>query len=194
VIIACSGLFGSGKSAYASWLAARIHARRGCPVWANYTLVGSRALRSIPQLYECIGGVIVLDELQGTIHARRSSKNLEFLEWFDQCRKQDSDVLVITQALHKIDVIVREMIEVCYHCQRVDGRWSEVVGYDLTGATPVIRNRFGFDRSLAYGLYNHRERAWRLLTAEEVEKAVEPQISVLRGSGAASARVRPRAR
>lgn len=194
MIIACSGLFGSGKSAYASWLARRLQLRRGCRVWANYHLDRARPLRSIPQLYECVGGVIVLDELQGTIHARQSSKNLEFLEWFDQCRKQDSDVLVITQALHKIDVIVREMIEVCYACRRVDGRWSEIEAYDLTAATPARRNQFGFDRSLAYGLYNHRERAWRLLKAEEVEKEQSAQLSVLRGSGAASARARPRVR
>jgi hypothetical protein len=187
-------MFGSGKSAYASWLAARLVARRGCQLWANFHHLYSRPLRTIPQLYTCVDGVVLLDELQGTIHARQSSKNLEFLEWFDQCRKQDSDVLVLTQALHKIDVIVREMIEVCYACRRVDGRWSEIEAYDLTGGAPAKKSQFGFDRSVAYHLYNHKERAWRLRTAKEVEDDKNGTDGSLRPPRASVARLGSRGR
>jgi hypothetical protein len=167
--MACAGMFGSGKTAFASWLAGQLAAARGgVPVWANYGLLGAVPVHTFDDLYECVGGVIVLDELQGTIHARRSSHNLEFLRWFDQCRKQDSDVICITQALHKIDVIVREMIELCFACSRENEHMSIITPYDL--ARGKTKPAFYFDRRASYGLYNHKERAWALVGAEEADK------------------------
>ncbi len=112
-VYATEGRFGSGKTAFSVWFAHRLSQERGgCPLWANFDLSGmalvpdierdSSGLRLIDDLYLCEGGVIVLDELQGTIHARRSSHNLEFMAWFDQCRKQDSDVICIRKPSIKL--------------------------------------------------------------------------------------------
>jgi hypothetical protein len=171
-VFAAEGRFGSGKSAYCVWLALTFSARRGgCPIWANFSLKGAIPIRTIADLYTCEGGVIVIDELQGTIHARVSagSANLEFLEWFDQCRKQDSDVICITQAFHKIDVIVREMIEIGFSCQNADiaetvfepkKYVSKIAAIDMDSGREL--SAFRFDRSVSFEYYNHKERAWKL--------------------------------
>lgn len=160
-VMAASGLFGSGKTAFSVYLARSLAARRRCPLWANFSLVGSQPIYTFDDLYRCEGGVIVLDELQGTIHARRSNHNLVFLKWFDQCRKQDSDVICITQALHKIDLIVREMIEIAFECEKRDTRYSRITPIDMYSGRS--RAAFRFDRSVSYPYYDHRERAWALV-------------------------------
>lgn len=161
-VFSCSGVFGAGKTAFAVWFARELSARRGgCPVWANFSLKGSKAIYTFDDLYRCEGGVIVLDELQGTIHARRSNHNLTFLKWFDQCRKQDSDVICITQALHKIDVIVREMIECHFECEKAGGTISRITPVDLVRGRE--RAAFFFDRAWSFDHYDHKERAWALV-------------------------------
>ncbi len=185
---AVEGRFGAGKSAFACWFARELAwSRGGVPVWCNFNVAGMavvpgppRALsgiRYIEDLYLCEGGVILLDELQGTIHARKSNQNLDFLAWFDQCRKQDSDVICITQALHKIDVIVREMIDIAFSCEdkgiTLDGQYlSRITPIDMYSLTE--RSSFVFNRAESFGLYNHRERAWALesKTAELKKRTV----------------------
>jgi hypothetical protein len=171
-VMAAEGFFGSGKTAFCVCLAREIAYRRGgCPIWANFSLVGSKPVHSIAELYKCTGGVIVLDELQGTIHARTSGKNLEFLDWFDQCRKSNSDVICITQAFEKIDVIVREMIEIGFSCTKKPDAgefMSRVVPMDMSSGRS--RSAFLFDRSAAFPYYDHMERAWPLRPKEEPKK------------------------
>ncbi len=170
-VYATEGRFGSGKTAFSVWFAHSLAQQRGgCPLWANFDLAGMSpvpsldrdlsGLRLIDDLYLCDGGVIVLDELQGTIHARRSSQNLEFMAWFDQCRKQDSDVICITQALHKIDVIVREMIDVAFSCEDRGNALSRITPVDMFSGRS--RSSFIFDRRSSFDLYDHRQRAWPL--------------------------------
>jgi hypothetical protein len=176
-IYATEGRFGSGKTAFSVWFAHRLaEVRGGVPIWANFDLVGSSLvpgplplpLTRIDQLYACEGGVIVLDELQGTIHARRSNYNLEFMSWFDQCRKQDSDVICITQALHKIDVIVREMIDIAFSCEDRGNYCTRVTPIDMYAERE--RAAFIFDRTASFDLYDHRQRAWALLGEKDAQK------------------------
>ena len=166
-VFSVEGRFGSGKTAFAVWFARELATRRGgVPVYANFHIVGSNPIYSFEELYDCEDAVIVLDELQGTIHARRSNHNLEFLAWFDQCRKQNSDVICITQALHKVDVIVREMIDIDFDCENRGDNITAIVAYDLhKGVKKASRS---FDRSVSYELYNTRERAWALKPAAEL--------------------------
>ena len=166
-VFSVEGRFGSGKTAFAVWFAGELARQRGgVPVYANFNIVGSTPIYTFEDLYRCDDAVIVLDELQGTIHARRSNHNLEFLAWFDQCRKQNSDVICITQALHKVDVIVREMIDIDFDCENRGENITAIVAYDLhKGVKKASRN---FDRSVSYGLYNTRERAWALKPAAEL--------------------------
>jgi hypothetical protein len=162
-VFAAEGRFGSGKTAYAVWLARELSRRRnGCPIWANFSMVGSRPIYTIAELYGCEDGVIVIDELQLTIHARLSSgaANLEFLKWFDQVRKQNSDFIVMTQALHKIDVIVREMLDIGFICENRGPIFSRLEAIDMHDGK--VMSSFRFDRSQSFGYYDHRERAWGL--------------------------------
>jgi hypothetical protein len=178
-VFSASGMFGSGKTAWSCFLAKTLSERRGgVPIWCNFDLrlPQARKVYRFSELYDCIGGVVLLDELQGTVHARRSNKNLEFLAWFDQCRKQDSDVIVITQALHKIDIIVREMIEIGYDCVNMGGEVSKVTPIDL--ARERVRPAFYFDRRQSFGLYDHRQRAWAL-----VEEGAQSAAEKARGKG-----------
>jgi hypothetical protein len=170
-VYAVEGRFGAGKTAFAVWFSRELAYRRGrVPLWANFHVAGmadvrgglpGAGIRTFDDLYNCESGVILLDELQGTIHARRSNHNLEFLAWFDQCRKQDSDVICITQALHKIDVIVREMIDIAFSCEDKGNAYSRVTPIDMF--TERARSSFTFDRRQSFALYNHRERAWALV-------------------------------
>lgn len=171
-VFAADGRFGSGKTAFCVWFARELANRRGgCPIWANFDLAGAKPIYTFEDLYKCDDGVIVLDELQGTIHARQSSKNLDFLKWFDQCRKQNSDVICITQSLPKIDVIVREMIDIAFSCEAGDGDFSRISAIDMhTGRS---RDPFRFDRSVSYNLYNTRERAWALVPADQLDAKPE---------------------
>lgn len=176
-VYSIEGRFGSGKTAFAVWLGLRLAADRGgVPVWANFHIQGAATIRTFEDLYRCEDGVIVLDELQGTIHARKSGQNLDFLAWFDQCRKQNSDVICITQALHKIDVIVREMIEINFDCENKGDNMTKIVPMDLHAGK--VRKGFLWDRSVSYALYNTRERAWRL---EPEDVGVSPQSKKTRG-------------
>jgi hypothetical protein len=196
-VYAVEGRFGAGKTAFAVWFSRELARRRGgVPVWANFHVVGmgdvpggqpGEGIRTFADLYNCERGVILLDELQGTIHARRSNHNLEFLAWFDQCRKQDSDVVCITQALHKIDVIVREMIDIAFSCED-RGVVEDDVGNVLAALsriTPIdmfaerARASFIFDRCLSFALYNHRERAWALVGKEDAKGSKRAQVAVV---------------
>jgi hypothetical protein len=170
-VYAVEGRFGAGKTAFAVWFSRELAARRGgVPLWANFHVAGmsdvpdgqpGEGVRTFEDLYKCERGVILLDELQGTIHARRSNYNLEFLAWFDQCRKQDSDVICITQALHKIDVIVREMIDIAFSCEDKGDSYSRVTPIDMFSER--ARSSFVFDRRVSFDIYNHQERAWALV-------------------------------
>lgn len=185
-VMSASGPFGSGKSAFCVWMAREICRRRGgVPLWCNFSVVGSTPIHTFEDLYRCEGGVILLDELQSTIHARRSNYNLVFLQWFDQCRKQDSDVICITQALHKIDVSVREMIELHFECLNKGDGYSRITPYDLYSGRQ--RSGFVFDRRQSYDLYNHRERAWKLESDEDRKKRLfdEKVINIAKRRGAA---------
>lgn len=182
-VYSAEGRFGSGKTAFCVWFAAELARRRGgVPLWCNFNVVGGQTIHTFEDLYRCEGGVILLDELQNTIHARRSNYNLVFLEWFDQCRKQDSDVIIITQALHKVDVIVREMIELDFDCEDKGDGYSRITPYDLH--TGKKKTAFTFDRRVSYDRYNTRERAWALKPAAELEPTPIQQKRTIRKGAA----------
>jgi hypothetical protein len=165
-IVCCTGDFGSGKSNFASFLGVELARSRRCPLWANYSLLGSLPVRSVVELFDCKRGVLVLDELHDTIDSRSSSgmANAGFLEWFMQCRKQESDVLFMTQVLDQVDKRVRRMVKAEFCFSDLNGSHSQVECYriNLDGERESRISSKVWDRRLAYGLYNHLERAWRL--------------------------------
>jgi hypothetical protein len=142
-------------------------------MWANYDLVGATPITTIEELYGLYNGVVVFDELQATIHARRSQTNdsMAFGRWYDQVRKQDLEVFIISQQLRKVDVLVRDMADYVFDCRnmRAGGYLSEVEVYDWWDEAKV--SNFVFDRRLAFDLYNHKQRAWPLLAPEPPPKA-----------------------
>jgi hypothetical protein len=168
-IVVCSGDFGSGKSNFASYLAVSLARRYNAPLWANYSLRGSVALRKISDLYECRSGVLVFDELHDLIDSRQSSgtHNAEFLEWFMQSRKLQSDIIICTQVLDQIDKRVRRMCKAEFAFQSLGEHLSQVETFriDLMGERCERINSRVWDRRLAYGLYDHLERAWVLEAA-----------------------------
>ncbi len=178
-VISVSGRFGAGKSAFSVWVAHEMARRRGgVPIWANFDITGARRVYTYADLYDCEHGVIVLDELQGTVHSRQSNKNVEFLARFDQVRKSGSQVIVITQALHKIDLIVREMIDLHFDCEDRGTfempHLSRVTPTDLH--TGRERPAIGFDRSASFGLYDHMQRAWGIVADLNDSKAPESAL------------------
>jgi ABC-type thiamine transport system ATPase subunit len=166
VIVAFTGNFGAGKSALCSLLAVQAAASRGCGLWANYSLRGSSPVRTVDDLYACRGGVIVLDELQSTVNSRTFGRNEQFMLWFDQCRKQRSELYLVTQQLRKIDVIVRNAIDLEFRLRHLQGDWSELLVFDVQSEASRGSAR-RFDRSGSYGLYDSYERAWPLLAGAE---------------------------
>jgi len=169
LVLAFSGRFGSGKTALASYMAVREASELGCPLWANFSLRGASPVRSMDDLYQLRDGILVLDELQSTIHARTFSKNLAFLDWFDQHRKQGLIFLYITQELRKVDVLVRDMTDFAILCTRLDSRYSNIEVWDLYREKRISTSVF--DRSLSYGLYEHTERAWPIAGASAAADA-----------------------
>ncbi len=170
-IVAFTGHFGSGKSALASYWAAR-YIVNGWPVWANYSLCGARPIRTVDELYDCLDGLILIDEMQGTAHARTFTRDSQmgFLKWFDQCRKTGSDLWLITQALYKVDKIIRGEVDYevnCVNRGEIPGgpALTDVTVWDLRSHIARRVSAFAFDRRAAYGLYDHRERAWPLVAA-----------------------------
>jgi hypothetical protein len=168
VILAFTGNFGAGKSALCSLLAVQAATSRRCGLWANYHLRGAELVRSVDDLYLCRGGVIVLDELQGTVNSRTYSRNESFMLWFDQCRKQGSDLFLITQLTRKVDVLVRDAVDIEFRLRNLgdDVHLSELRVFDVQSDRPRGAAR-RFDRSVAYGLYDTYERAWPLLPGAE---------------------------
>jgi hypothetical protein len=166
MIVAFTGNFGAGKSALCSLLAVDYAVSRGGRLWANYGLRGAAPVRTVPELYDCKGGLIVLDELQATVNSRTFGRNEQFMLWFDQCRKQRSDIYLVTQQLRKIDVIVRSAIDVEFRLRHLQGAISELVVFDVQ-AEVMRGSARRFDRSGAYGLYDTYERAWPLLAGPE---------------------------
>ncbi len=176
-IFAFSGKFGSGKSNFMSYFGTRLGgAYRAAgvvaPLWANFSLQDSIPVRSIPELYLCgyphgPWGVLELDELHDTVDSRQSSgmANRPFLEWYTQCRKGQTDVLMATQVLDQIDKRVRRMLSGEFHCLDIGGERSQIDLYEIdegTGDRLRRVNSFVWYRPWAYGLYSHLERAWPL--------------------------------
>ncbi len=165
LIVEFTGHFGAGKSAFASYMAVQQARRANAPLWANFYLDGATPIELMSDLYDCVGGVLVLDELQLTCGARttQSGSNAQFLEWFWQARKQHSEVLIITQAGFQLDKVVRHLIDVEIECVSLGGDLTEVHVWDLRhrGCAKRIR-QFVWDRRPAYGLYDTDQRAWAL--------------------------------
>ncbi len=164
-IVCFTGKFGSGKTATCSYFATEVRSALGCRLWSNYGLAGSLEVRTIADLYDCTDGVIVLDEIQGTVHSRQgmTKKNMEFLTWFDQVRKQGSLLFIISQELSKVDRIVRDMLDYEVNCRNIGGGYSELNTYALVDGEPARRvSSTVFDMRVAFGLYDTRQRAWGL--------------------------------
>ncbi|WP_029215624.1 zonular occludens toxin domain-containing protein [Kallotenue papyrolyticum] len=182
-IFAVEGRFGGGKSALASFLAVTMAAERGCGLYANYHLQGATPVRYIAELYDIWDSILVLDELQATVDSRgaMSRSNAEFLEWFDQSRKQGNELFVISQALHKLDRRVRDMVDILFVCRNLGGTISAVDVWDA--AVERCVSRLTIDRSWAFGLYNHRERAWALLPGSPAAAAAGERARSARALG-----------
>jgi hypothetical protein len=166
---AFSGNFGAGKTAAASYFAHREQVRRRCPIWSNYGLLGARSLSTVSELEHCKGGIIVLDELHDLVSSRSSMSKAtgEFMSFWNQCRKTESEIFVISQRVSKMDKQVRDMIDIEMSMYRMGSRYSRLEVWDVQAERLKVSSVF--DRSLAYGLYNHLDRARRLSTAAELE-------------------------
>ncbi len=183
------GKFGAGKSAFCSLLAVN-EARRGSrELWANYTIHGGFELRTIADLYAAEGAVVVIDEAYLVADSRSSTgkANAAFDTWLGQCRKQDIDLFVIFQQLHKVDKRLRENIDILFSLRNLGGHTSAVTVWDMDRMRKLAS--YEWDRRPAYGLYDTRQRAWGLDVG-----AAEPRDAggVARGSQqrAASSSVR----
>ncbi len=162
-----TGGFGDGKSALFVWMATEVAREAGAQLWTNFACRGARYVTNIDQLYEIEDAVIVFDEVHDIADSRRSSSkgNMQFLRWHGQSRKSGCQVFLISQSGGKVDLRIRDMNDYEFACRDIgddslgDYR-SEVLVYDLDTGRKI--NEFVFDRRWAFGLYNHRGRAWAL--------------------------------
>ncbi len=179
-IVLVQGMYGAGKTAFASALGLTLAQRLVCTVWANYGLTGAVRLASWEDVTGCCDGVVVLDEFHDVLNARRSTsnQNLEVMRWGGQVRKRGCHLLLVTQMEGKVDLQLRLMVNVIYSLQNIgdpdmgDYR-SLVTVHERDHASGRLRRvgQFVWDRSSTFDLYDHREvvepLAAALSTAEQ---------------------------
>lgn len=185
-IYCASGKFGSGKTAFISFMATQTAAGNHVPLWSNYNLRGATPIRTYDDLYACEDGVIALSELQIICDSRDMKKAKLFIEWFLQCRKSGCEIYFDTQALHQVDKRVRDNSDIYFELRKLGASFSGVEVWDLS--TLQMVNTFAIDRRWSYDLYNHRERAW---TLEEAAEAVMEKIPTRTGRSARAASAAP---
>lgn len=165
-IVIVEGQYGTGKTAFASALLVELAGGLDCPLWANWTLQGATRLSTWDEVQLCEDGVVGLDEFHDTLNARRSSsnQNLEVMRWGGQVRKKGCHLVLISQMAGKIDLQLRLMANVVYTLAKAPKRHARDYRSVVTvrevnqgaGRMRVV-NRFVWDRSQAFGLYDHRE-------------------------------------
>ncbi len=162
-----TGGFGDGKSALFVWMATEIAREAGAQLWTNFACRGARYVTNIDQLYEIEDAVIVFDEVHDIADSRRSTSkgNLQFLRWHGQSRKTGCQIFLISQSGGKVDLRIRDMNDFEFACRDIGsdelGDFRSLVKvYEVDTGRKI--NEFVFDRRWAFGLYNHRARAWAL--------------------------------
>ncbi len=162
-----TGGFGDGKSAFFVWLATEMAREAGVQLWTNFACRGARYVTNIDELYEIEDAIILFDEVHDIADSRRSTSkgNMQFLRWHGQSRKTGCQIFLISQSGGKVDVRIRDMNDFEFACQDIGdddaGDYRSLIKvYDVDTGRQI--NEFVFDRSMAFGRYNHRSRAWSL--------------------------------
>jgi hypothetical protein len=164
MIIGVEGKLGSGKTLVASWLASVEH-ERGRTVWANYALHCAVRLRSWSEVVQLHEGVVVLDEVHVEVDSRMSWSNIELASFFLQTRKEDLDLLYVSQAFHQVEKRLRDITDLLIRCEKIvapDGsRASRLTLMDLIDVRVIKRVTLLHSPAL-YALYDTKARVFPL--------------------------------
>ena len=108
------GLPGSGKT-YKATKDALKHIKKGIPVYSNYKILGARKYESLLDILAVRRGFIVVDEINLLAPARYfDSFPPELAYFWAQSRKFGLTICYTSQAIERVDKIIREITNYCY--------------------------------------------------------------------------------
>jgi len=139
MIIAFTGLPGSGKTYLMTQRALNFQKRTGRDVFANYPIVNGHYFDRFDQIMSVTKGVICADELNALAHAHDwQSLDPKLLTLWTQSRKQGIDFWYTSQSFHMVNNQIRMITNYVWHCEHVFSRLHRATLYD---AHDVERDR-----------------------------------------------------
>jgi len=110
MIIAYTGLPGSGKTYSLAADCAGVQKKYGLPVYANFALAGAHFFTDLKQVLNVERGVIAIDEMNTLCPAHKwQSIPVEYQNLWTQSRKQDIDLWYTSQRFSKVVESIRSI-------------------------------------------------------------------------------------
>jgi len=139
MIIAYTGLPGSGKTYLMSKHILDACKRRTREAWTNYPLVGAHYYDDFRLVMEVRKGIIGADELNALAHAHDWQKlDPRLLSLWTQSRKLGIDFWYTTQGFHMVNSQIRQITNFVWRCSPIGFGWHRA---ELFEASDVERER-----------------------------------------------------
>jgi hypothetical protein len=175
MIIAYTGLPGSGKTYSLAADCAGVQKKYGLPIYANFALRGAHYFTDLKQVLNVERGIIAVDEMNTLCPAHKwQSIPVEYQNLWTQSRKQDIDLWYTSQRFSKVVESVRSITNYVWEFDwvfgapkhRHDKKWRDYIHvakkYEPADMERRRRKRleryFFLERQKVYDLYDTRFR------------------------------------
>lgn len=156
MIIGLMGKMGAGKTLTQSILTRYYAQKTNSPYWSNYSLDGSKRIKSLKDIWKIENGIIAWDEIWLTIDARMYKDNVGITRWINQLRKKSLMLLYTTQHIRQVELRLRNATDVLICCDKMKNKDIKLTfidwQYRRMGRRMIMKNPKKY-----YSLYNTYE-------------------------------------
>lgn len=154
MLVGIMGKMGAGKTLSQTILGVYLHTVTKAPLYANYTLNGVdfTPIKSLKDLWQINGGIVLLDELWLSMDARMWKDNVAVTRFINQTRKKKITLFYTTQHIRQIELRTRNATDVLVYCEkRPEGHWLWFIDYQYQD---IGRKFLLNDPRMFYSLYD----------------------------------------